>query len=96
MKAKDRRLIATASLEEVEIDERSVMERMLDNISEVSDENDWIWHQLGEEDDYDFQLQKGRYTISVKLDKETSLIETSKLEVAIRSDIELFKAMREV
>ena len=96
MKSKDTRLISTAVLSEENLDERSMMERLLDGIGDVADDNGWMWVPLDEDDEYSFQLQKDRYTIYVKVDQSTAMVEASKLEVAIRSDIELFKAMKDI
>lgn len=96
LNARDKRKIATASLEQIEPDERTGGERVLDNISDLSDEFDWNWNQLDEDSAYTFQLQKDRYTISVLFDETNGGIEDAKLEIAIRSDVELYQAIRDI
>ena len=96
MKARDKRIIATATFAEEDLDERSTLDRVLDNYSDVSDDEGWMWIAPGDDDDFTFEIQKDRYTIRVTLDPETNSIESAEMRVAIRSDIELLRAMREM
>lgn len=96
MKARDKRVIATATFAEEDLDERSALSRVLDNYSDVADDEGWMWIAPGDDDDFTFEVQKDRYTIRVMLDPDTNTIESAEMRVAIRSEIELLRAMREV
>ena len=94
LSSKDKRKINTASLAEVEDDTRTPLERVEDKIGEVADEFGWNWVVLDEDNEFDFMLQRDRYTIFVLLDKFNGNIENAKIETALFSDIEIFQAIR--
>ena len=96
MKARDKRLIATATFAEEDLEERSARERVLDNYSDLADDEGWMWIAPDDDQDFTFEIQKDRYTIRVTLDPDTNTIETAEMRVAIRSEIELLRAMKEM
>lgn len=89
LSAKDKRKINTAALEEVEPDPRTAKERVMDNIGDAADKYGWLWNPLAEDSEFDFQLQRGRYALSVKLDNDGGM-ESAKAETDIRSETELY------
>lgn len=89
LSSKDKRIIATAALEEIEPDDRSAKERVLDRIGEQADLHGWLWNQLGADAEFDFELQSGRETILVKLDNNGNL-DLAERRFDIRSDAELY------